>query len=169
MGDRSETERLAGTAVFAVVVLIAGLWAISTAHGLYAQGTVEEKELVEAEVLTADVEYNEYDLDDETALEYVPRVEYTYTYDGTTYTSDTLYRGPEHVFDTWEEAAAAIDEYEAGTETTAYIDATEPDDAYLIDDRSLALPALLGGGGLVAVGLVSIGQTIYVRRLAGGG
>ncbi|ERG94350.1 DUF3592 domain-containing protein [Haloquadratum walsbyi] len=81
--------------------------------------------------------------------EYEPTVEFEYTYSGTEYTGTKIYPADfEQKFETRSAAESAVKSYEQGTETTAYIEPDEPNDAFLRNKTSNAPLVAMGIGGV---------------------
>lgn len=84
---------------------------------------------------------------------YTPHVTYTYTYDGTQYTSDNIRPGiGTETSDTRSAAEDRIDQYSVGETTTAYVEQGSPSESYL-QKESNPLPLIIGILGLALVGL----------------
>ncbi|EMA24215.1 DUF3592 domain-containing protein [Haloarcula amylolytica] len=82
-------------------------------------------------------------------VKYEPNVEFEYTYNGTTYTGTKLYPANiERNYERRSAAESAIDSYEQGTQTTAYVSPDEPEDAFLKNKTSNAPIIAIGLGGL---------------------
>jgi hypothetical protein len=80
---------------------------------------------------------------------YKPTVEFTYRYQGESYTGSNVF--PSAVtknYDTQSAAETAIQDYEVGSTTTAYLDPETPDDAFLRDAKSNSPLVFAGVGGL---------------------
>lgn len=83
---------------------------------------------------------------------YQPTVSFTYTYDGQTYTGDDLFAGSVPArYDTETAARDAVDEYEPGMTTTAYVDPDDPNSAFLEQQTSNRQFVLVGVGGLLSL------------------
>ena len=82
-------------------------------------------------------------------VDYEPTVEFEYTYDGTRYTGTKLYPANiERNYGTRSAAESAIEDYEQGSQTTAYVSPDEPGDAFLKNKTSNAPIIAIGLGGL---------------------
>ncbi len=84
--------------------------------------------------------------------DYTPSATFTYTYEGSTYTTTNLYPGPvSKEFDTRQAAQDALSGLETGASTTAYVPVDAPRKAFLTDTRSnkplvfIVLGLLVGG------------------------
>jgi hypothetical protein len=117
----------------------------------------------EGEIRSVDIEEDvtRRDRDDdgirETDRSYDPIVRYTYEYGGESYTSQSLFPGPDQTFDSRSGAEDYTEEYEAGQTVTVYVNEQEPGSAFLVrKSSSLEYKAMMGIGGVVAVlGLLS--------------
>ena len=79
---------------------------------------------------------------------YKPRIEFTYQYQGESYTGSNLFpSATTKNYDTQSAAETAIEDYEVGSTTTAYLDPEVPADAFLKDTESNSplLFAFVGG------------------------
>ncbi|MDQ2074442.1 DUF3592 domain-containing protein [Haloarcula sp. H-GB4] len=85
-------------------------------------------------------------------VEYEPIVEFEYAYNGTRYTGTQLYPANiERNYETRSAAESEIEDYEQGTQTTAYVSPDEPGDAFLKNETSNAPIIAIGIGGLFAL------------------
>lgn len=120
------------------------------------EGTVETS--------TVDEETTRRDRDDDGIREeetsYYARVTYTYEYDGERYTNDNVFPGAGSPSVSQSEASDVVSQYPEGETATVYVDPEDPNDAFLVQERSLLVP-----GGLLAVGgLVLLGGLNGVRK-----
>lgn len=84
--------------------------------------------------------------------EYDPVVEFEYTYNGTQYTGTQLYPAAiEQTYETRSAAESALEEYEQGAQTTAYVEPDEPSNAFLRNETSNAPLIAIGIGGTFAL------------------
>jgi hypothetical protein len=66
-----------------------------------------------------------------------PEVNFEYSYEGESYTSNNLYpASASKNYDTKSAAQSAMDEYEQGETVTAYVDPDSPGDAFLKNEKS---------------------------------
>jgi hypothetical protein len=120
-------------------------------------GTIESSSVGE--------ETTQRDVDDDGMLEeettYYARVTYTYTYRGQRYESSNVFPGVGDPSVGRGEAREIVDEHDAGSDAEVYVDPDEPSSAYLVRERSLALPVgfMLFGGVLALLS----GFTAYSR------
>ena len=84
--------------------------------------------------------------------EYEPAVKFEYTYNGAQYTGTKVYPAEiEQNYETRSAAEAAIESYEQGGETTAYVEPDEPGDAFLKNKTSNAPIIAIAIGGIFAL------------------
>ncbi|MFC6875449.1 DUF3592 domain-containing protein [Halobellus marinus] len=82
-------------------------------------------------------------------VKYEPRVEFTYEYQGESYTGTNVF--PATIAPEYEQrsnAESVIDEYEDGMTVTAYVDPADPNDAFL-QNKTSNTPLLAAGIGAV--------------------
>jgi hypothetical protein len=82
-------------------------------------------------------------------VNYEPRVEFTYEYQGESYTGTNVF--PATIAPEYEQrsnAESVIDEYEEGMTVTAYVDPADPNDAFL-KNKTSNTPLLAAGIGAV--------------------
>lgn len=85
-------------------------------------------------------------------VEYEPVVEFEYTYNGAQYTGTKVYPANlEQNYQTQSAAESAIEDYEEGGKTTAYVEPDEPDDAFLKNNTSNAPLIAIGIGSVFAL------------------
>ncbi|WP_267643778.1 DUF3592 domain-containing protein [Haloarchaeobius amylolyticus] len=135
----------------AVLLLLVGL--AVTGFGAYdyvQQGqALENAVTVEAEVTEVDVETSSGGKS--AGVDYVPAATFTYTYEGTNYTSDEVFPSESTPnYDTESAARDVLDGYETGDTVTAYVPPGDPGDAFLKDQKSNS-PLLFTGIGLFFV------------------
>ncbi|WP_324666212.1 DUF3592 domain-containing protein [Haloarcula sediminis] len=105
---------------------------------------------VQATVDSADVER----IDSRRSIEYEPEIEYTYQYQGETYTSDQVFPGPTvRTYSERSQAQSIVQSYEPGTTVKAYVRPSAPGDAFLIRERT-PWPVQASAIGTVLLGLV---------------
>jgi len=112
----------------------------------------------EGEIRSVDIEEDvtRRDRDDdgirETDRDYEPVVRYAYEYDGESYTSASLFPGPDQSFDSRSGAEDYTEEYESGQTVTVYVNEEEPSSSFLVrESSSLKYKLFMGGGAVVAV------------------
>ncbi|MFC7097696.1 DUF3592 domain-containing protein [Halobaculum marinum] len=96
--------------------------------------------------------------------DYRPTVEFTYEYDGESYTSTNVF--PSTTSPTYDTESAARDvlaDYESGDSVSAHVDPADPDSAFLLDRTSNA-PLLFAGIGLLFVAVGGVSAARRVRR-----
>jgi len=94
---------------------------------------------------------------------YTPHVTYSYTYNGTQYTSDNIRPGiGTKASNTRAAAEDRIDQYNVGETTTAYVVQGSPSESYL-KKKSGPLPIMTNPVPLIiaAVGLALVGLPVY--------
>jgi Tfp pilus assembly protein PilV len=133
--------------ILGVVLLgVAGYMAYSQqqslSSGVQVEATVESKEVTMASSKRGD--------------RYTPHVTYSYTYNGTQYTSDNIRPGiGTKASDTRAAAEDRIDQYNVGETTTAYVVQGSPSKSYL-ERESSPLPLIFG-----ILGLFLVGRPVY--------
>jgi Tfp pilus assembly protein PilV len=114
----------------------------SLSSGVQIEATVESKEVTMDSSKSGD--------------KYTPHVNYSYTYNGTQYTSDNINPGVgTKASDTRTAAEDRIDQYDVGGTTTAYVVQGSPSKSYL-KKKSSPLPLIPG-----ILGLFLIGRPVY--------
>lgn len=94
---------------------------------------------------------------------YQPQITYRYEYDGTRYTSETVYPGGNYDSRDREGVLRLVDGHNAGDRVTAYVDPDAPDRSYLVAGELRTAGLFLGSGivlVLVAIGLVAYASTM---------
>jgi len=111
----------------------------SLSSGEQIEATIESKEVTMSSSKRGD--------------KYTPHVTYSYTYEGTQYTSDNIRPGiGTETSDTRTAAEDRIDQYNVGETTTAYVVQGSPSESYL-KKESNPLPLIIGVLGLALIGL----------------
>jgi Tfp pilus assembly protein PilV len=114
----------------------------SLSSGVQIEATVESKEVTMSSSKKGD--------------KYTPNVTYSYTYNGTRYTSDNIRPGiGTKASNTRTAAEDRIDQYNVGETTTAYVVQGSPSKSYL-KKKGGPLPIILG-----ILGLALIGRPVY--------
>ena len=67
---------------------------------------------------------------------YAPNVTYRYTYEGTDYTSSSVFPGTGDVVNSESRAQEIVDRFAPGKEVTAYVNTANPNSAFLIDEQA---------------------------------
>lgn len=156
-----ELRRLAGALLIVVFgVAFAGFgWYSYQEEQADLNNAVEHEGQVQSVDIEEDVTRRDRDDDGirETDRSYEAIVRYTYEYDGESYTSESLFPGPDQTFDSRSGAEDYTEEYESGETVTVYVNEQEPGSAFLVrKSSSLKYKAMMGIGGVVAVlGLLS--------------
>lgn len=137
----------------ALVYLLIGIAILSYGGYDYVQQTEAVRGSVE---VTATITELAVETDSGTSsnpgVNYDPVVEFEYTYNGTEYTGTKIYPADiEQNYETRSAAESAIEGYEQGTETIAYVEPDEPSDAFLKNKTSNAPLLAIGIGGIFAL------------------
>lgn len=110
----------------------------SLSSGVQVEATVESKEVTVSSSKRGE--------------SYTPNVTYSYTYNGTQYSSTSIRPGiGTKTSDTRTAAEDRIDRYDVGETTTAYVVRGSPSKSYL-KKKSSPLPLILGVSGLALIG-----------------
>lgn len=133
----------------AAIMLVVGLGIAGYGAYDYVQQSqaVSDAVEVDAEVVSTSVE--SVSVSSSPGADYKPTVEFTYEYEGTSYTSTNVF--PAEISQTYDTESAARDvvgEYEQGTTVTAYVDPGDPNGAFLKNSPSNT-PLIFVGIGLV--------------------
>jgi hypothetical protein len=118
------------------------------------ENAVEVEGVVQGTSIDEDVDRRDRDDDGirERETSYQPIVRYDYTYEGQSYSSDSVYPGPEETFDNRGGATDVTDDYSTGETVTVYVNSDDPSRAFLIEKSSTLLYyGLMGLGGLLAI------------------
>lgn len=141
--------------LFALVFVIAGIGI--TGFGVVdyqnRQSDIQEAVQVEGTVQSTDV----HERSTEGGEVYSPYVRYTYRYEGSQYTSRSIYPGlNQRTFNNREKAEEVVSQYSPGGTTTVYVNQEDPSRAFLIKDTQTFRPFLVMGGGVIfiVIGLV---------------
>jgi hypothetical protein len=133
----------------ALLYILIGIAIISYGGYDYVQQTeaVRESVEVDATITELDIEADS-GTSSNPGANFDPVVEFEYTYNGTEYTGSKIYPADiEQNYETQSGAESAIEEYEQGAQTTAYVSPDEPGDAFLKNQTSNApiIAVVLGG------------------------
>lgn len=164
----SESSTAGGGLSHPIVPVLVGLVLIVGGGYLYYSGmqATANAEEVDATVVDSAVVDNTDPTDSNEPAEFTVRIEYEYTYEGETYTSENLCPGagsgcePSSDFRT--DMQEYLEEYPEGETVTAYVPPSDPAGAYLIDTGPS--PIYLG---IAAVGLLLV--LLGGRRVASEG
>ncbi|GCF15352.1 hypothetical protein Harman_32870 [Haloarcula mannanilytica] len=137
----------------AVLYILVGVAIVSYGGYDYVQQTEAVRNSVEVDATLTEVSIEtDSGTSSNPGVEYQPRIEFEYAYKGTTYTGTKLYPANiERNYETRSAAESAIEPYEEGTQTTAYVSPAEPGDAFLKNKTSNAPFIAIGIGGLFAL------------------
>lgn len=161
-----------GRTVVFLVIAVGGLALAGYGWTTYQNqhSDVKQAVTVEGTVEGTDVTFIEIDsaTDQSGSSYYKAVVRYTYTYEGRTYTSESVYPGAEKQIESEAEAREITTRYSPGQTVTVYVNQEAPSRAYLVEEKTLFSPFVtMGIGALVAVPfLLAAGKEIV--RGAGG-
>ena len=126
------TLHLSRKSVYLLVLAVALVGA--GGYGYVQQGqAVDDAVTVQATVDSARVER----IDSRRSIDYEPEIEYTYEYQGETYTSEQVFPGPTiRTYSDRSSAESVVRSYEPGTTVRAYVRPSAPSDAFLIRERT---------------------------------
>ncbi|WP_153952795.1 DUF3592 domain-containing protein [Halosegnis longus] len=133
----------------ALLYILIGIAIISYGGYDYVQQTeaVRESVEVDATIIELDIEADS-GTSSNPGANFDPVVEFEYTYDGSEYTGTKIYPADiEQNYETQSGAESAIEEYQEGSQTTAYVSPDQPGDAFLENQTSNApiIAIVLGG------------------------
>ena len=133
--------------VIGIVAIVIGVAfaAVAWTHILPYREATTNTETVDATVVSSEVTKG---FNSESQVQYRPYVVFRYTYEGTEYTSDTVFPGPVSLVSDRSEAQAIVERYPAGQEVTAYVNRNDPQTAFLIDRSA---PLWFWAGPVIAV------------------
>lgn len=119
---------------------------------------IENAVEVEATVVETDVERERRNGE----TRYEPVVRFEYDFEGETYESDLLYPTSDgRLRDERGGAYAVVSDYDEGETTTAYVDPSHPDEAFLNDARSSPpFVVYIAGAATALFGLVLLGDAV---------
>jgi len=137
----------------AVLYILVGVAIASYGGYDYVQQTEAVRNSVEVDATLTEVSIEtDSGTSSNPGVKYEPSVEFEYTYNGTRYTGTELYPANiERNYETRSAAESAIEPYEQGTQTTAYVSPDEPGDAFLKNKTSNAPIIAIGIGGVFAL------------------
>lgn len=122
-----------GYVVVGAASIVIGLLfgAVLFTHILPYQEDMRDVEEVDAVVLSSSVTQAQ---NSEGQVTYTPAVTYRYTYEGTEYTSDSIFPGDVDPVSDESRAREIVAQYPEGEEVTAYVNTEDPSTAFLIDE-----------------------------------
>ena len=143
------TLHLSRKSVYLLVLAVALVGA--GGYGYVQQGqAVDDAVTVQATVDSARVER----IDSRRSIDYEPEIEYTYEYQGETYTGEQVFPGPTiRTYSDRSSAESVVLSYEPGTTVRAYVRPSAPSDAFLIRERT-PWPTRAVAIGSVLLGIV---------------
>lgn len=123
------------------------------AYSTFTQQT-QANTAVEATVLSS-----EFDPEGRYDDDFYVFIEYRYSYEGETYTSDNIYPGASsRVIDDEQRAREIIQQYPAGETVTAYVNGDDPTESYLIEADTGG--TVLGTAVLLGLGVIALLATL---------
>ena len=150
------TLHLSRKSVYLLVLAVALIGAGGYSYAQQGQA-VDDAVTVQATVDSARVER----IETRRGVDYEPEIEYTYEYQGETYTSEQVFPGPTiRTYSNRSNAQAVVRSYEPGTTVRAYVRPSEPSNAFLIRERTPwpARAVAIGGVLLCIVVLAGLGS-----------
>jgi hypothetical protein len=147
-----------------VFILLVGLGIVGVGAYTFVQdsASLDNTVEVEAEITGLDVERT---TGSRGRYAYVPVVTFQYRFEGTEYTSNRIYPGiAQPKYEEQSTAESVIGQYSVGRQVTAYVDPSEPGEAFLQNSRSGQASGAFFVG--VAISLISGGWLVllWVRR-----
>jgi hypothetical protein len=158
----SQIDLPPGALLTAPFVLIGTLVLYLSVKKLQRSSQRDEFVPVEATVLRSDLRVEEEVDRGSKTTTYFPEVEYDYTVDGDTYTSDSVYPGRVGGTSNRSDNQSVVDDHPPGAEVEAYYHPEDPSRSFLVDKSSTraALFGILAGLGLAGVGLYGFWVTL---------
>lgn len=150
-------------AVFAILFVVAGVGLAFYGVTGYQNQQSDIQQAVEVEGTVENTDIDEISSSSgsgSTSYQYEPVVEYTYTYDGQEYTSESVYPGLEKQFGSQQGAEEVASQYSSGQETTVYVNQENPSRAFLIREKQSFGPFMMIIGGIFFV----VGGLVAFRR-----
>lgn len=151
-----------------VVVLLVGVALMAGGWHLHqdAQQATETAIQTEGTVISSAVARDEVEDDDGPDVQYYPKIEYRYTFEGETYTSTSICPGTaegceaSNYKDDRTRVEEFVSQYPEGETTTVYVLPDQPSRSFLVktDSGSIAYFILMGIGALASLGgLLALG------------
>ena len=133
----------------ALLLMLIGIAIISYGGYDHVQQTEAVRDAVEVDATITELDIEaDSGTSSNPGANYDPVVEFEYTYNENEYTGTKIYPADiEQNYETQSSAESAIEEYEQGTQTTAYVSPDQPGDAFLKNQTSSApiIAIVLGG------------------------
>ncbi|MEA1931733.1 DUF3592 domain-containing protein [Halohasta litorea] len=145
-----DSERLSPVHV-GVLLLLGGV--VMTGYGLYdyTQQSSAVSNAVEVDATVTDTDIDTIS-QRRGSSDYQPVVAFEYRFEGTDYTSDSLYPSSvEPDYDTESAARDEIESYAAGDSVTAYVDPASPGEAFLRNEESNSPLKFAAIGGVMVI------------------
>ena len=135
----------------AVILLIVGLLATGFGAYDYVQQSDAVANSVEVDAEITEIGVESVSSGSSSGASYKPTVQFTYEFEGTSYTGTNVF--PAEIssnYDTESAARAVLEDYEAGDTVTAYVVSNDPSKAFL-KNKTSNTPLLFVGIGLLFV------------------
>ncbi|AZQ16174.1 DUF3592 domain-containing protein [Halorubrum sp. PV6] len=133
----------------ALLLMLIGIAIISYGGYDHVQQTEAVRDAVEVDATITELDIEaDSGTSSNPGANYDPVVEFEYSYNENEYTGTKIYPADiEQNYETQSSAESAIEEYEQGTQTTAYVSPDQPGDAFLKNQTSSApiIAIVLGG------------------------
>jgi hypothetical protein len=142
------------TVTQSLLLLLLSVGLVSYGAVDYVQSTNAVRDSVETEATVTEVGVETVSSRTESGgnVEYEPVVEFTYMYEGETYTGDNVFPGSVPArYETESAARDAIAAYEPGTTTTAYVSPDNPQTAFLKNRTSNRQFLFIGVGSILTL------------------
>jgi hypothetical protein len=158
--------RLTGPTIL-VLLLTAGAIGYGGYDYVQQGNAIDDAVAVNATVTETDIEQT----GGRRGIDYAVDVQFTYEYEGTEYTSDELYpTSLSPSYETESKAQSVLEPYETNETATAYVDPSDPGNAFLEPKRTNSPFVVSGGGALIflltlchAAGARTPGQDTGIR------
>jgi hypothetical protein len=139
--------------VVGVVAIVIGavFGAVAWTHIAPYQNDRQSAASVEAVILDSSISEGR---NAEGQLTYAPNVSYRYEYEGTSYTSHSIFPGDINPVSDRSEAEDIVARYETGEHVTAYVNQNDPSSAFLLDQTA---PLWYWLGPLIGIGMILYG------------
>ncbi|ELZ50485.1 hypothetical protein C464_02755 [Halorubrum coriense DSM 10284] len=137
----------------ALLYLVIGIAIVSYGGYDYVQQTEAVRESVEVDATITEIGIEtDSGTSSNMRVNYEPIVEFEYTCDGTEYAGTKIYPADiEQNYDTRSGAESAMEQYEQGEQTVAYVFPDQPGDAFLKDNISNAPLMTIVSGGIFSI------------------
>ena len=137
--------------VVSILFVLCAIGAVGYGAYDYVEQTDAVRDAVETEATILEVGVESNSPPGSTEVNHRPTVEYTYSYEGQSYTGERISPGPNYeTYETEAAAREALSAYEPNATVTAYVDPAAPGDGFLENEVSNT------PFGFVALGLVGL-------------